>query len=237
MRLTARMLNFESRDHSRSVWMIAAGHRRCGSSRRTRRARRCAGSARRSGDRSPIAPRPNTRAFGHDHGGCRRDPASARRDFRPRCHAHAARPRAARKHSRFCCSAASPSHDHAAPASRPDQRHRRCTPAIARPYGPRPTSMHATTPMRSEGVSRGLLAVGRARVRGAAAAAAATVASQAHPMTSQQHQRDNNKGQLGGSPPRPVRQQPDAGVEPNNSPIGCGMQRLVGHQRKPVESN
>jgi hypothetical protein len=54
-------------------------------------------------------------------------------------------------------------------------------------------------------------------------------------MTSQ-HQRDNNEGQLGDSLARPVRQQPDVGVEPNNGPKGCVMQRLVGHQRKPVGS-
>src|SRR5258707_15290016 len=79
--------------------------------------------------------------------------------------------------------------------------------------------------MRSEGELR---ACSRSVVR--VRRAAATVASQANPspneMTSQQHQRDNNEGQLGDSPPRPVRQQPDVGVEPNNSPIGCAMQRL-----------
>ena len=56
-------------------------------------------------------------------------------------------------------------------------------------------------------------------------------------MTSQ-HQRDNNEGQRGitGSHPRPARQQPDMGniVDRGpNSPIGCAMQRLVGHQRRP----
>ena len=91
--------------------------------------------------------------------------------------------------------------------------------------------------MRSEGVLR---ACSRSVVWVRGAAAAATVASQANPspneMTSQQHQRDNNEGQLGDSPPRPVRQQPVVGVEPNNGPKGCAMQQLVGYQRKPVGS-
>jgi hypothetical protein len=86
-------------------------------------------------------------------------------------------------------------------------------------------------PTRSEGVLR---ACSRSvvRVRGAAA----TVASRANEMTSQQHQRDNNEGQRGDSPQRPVRQQPDVWVEANNSPQGCAMQRLVGYQSKPEGS-
>ena len=66
----------------------------------------------------------------------------------------------------------------------------------------------------------------------------AAVASQTNPspnnnrMTSQQQQ-DNSEGQRGDGHPRPARQQPDV-VGPNNSPKGCAMQRLVGHQRKPV---
>jgi len=61
-------------------------------------------------------------------------------------------------------------------------------------------------------------------------------ASRANEMTSQQHQRDNNEGQRGDGPPRPVRQQPDVWVEANNSPQGCAMQRLVGYQSKPEGS-
>jgi hypothetical protein len=60
------------------------------------------------------------------------------------------------------------------------------------------------------------------------------------PMISQ-HQRDNNEGQRrdDGEPPK-VNQTSQTwaniGVEGPNSPKGCGMQRLMGHQRKPVES-
>jgi hypothetical protein len=53
-------------------------------------------------------------------------------------------------------------------------------------------------------------------------------------MTSQ-HRQDNREGQRGDGHARPARQQPDV-VGPNNSPKGCAMQLLVGHQRKPVGS-
>ena len=54
-------------------------------------------------------------------------------------------------------------------------------------------------------------------------------------MTSQ-HQRDNNEGQRGddGRPPKAIQTAPGLGVDGSNSSTGCTMQRLVGHQRRPV---
>jgi hypothetical protein len=49
-------------------------------------------------------------------------------------------------------------------------------------------------------------------------------------MTSER-ERNDNETQRGDSLPGPVCQQPD-----KNSPIGCSMQQLVGHQRKSIGS-
>ena len=57
-----------------------------------------------------------------------------------------------------------------------------------------------------------------------------------------QHQRDNNEGQRGddGEPPKAnqttARHEVTLGIDGPNSPKGCNMQRLVGHQRRPVGS-
>ena len=55
-------------------------------------------------------------------------------------------------------------------------------------------------------------------------------------MINQKHARKTDEGQLSDSSPRPVRQKPDVGLEPNNRPIACAMQRLMGHQSKPPAS-
>jgi len=61
-------------------------------------------------------------------------------------------------------------------------------------------------------------------------------------MTSQ-HQRDDSEGQRGddGQPSKASPTAADRGATMgmdglNDSPQGCAMQRLVGHQRKPVGS-
>ena len=78
--------------------------------------------------------------------------------------------------------------------------------------------------MRSERVLR---ACSRSVVRVRGAAAAATVASQANESPNENDQPTTparcQRGQLGDSSPRPVRQQPDVWVEANNSPQGCAI--------------
>jgi hypothetical protein len=52
-------------------------------------------------------------------------------------------------------------------------------------------------------------------------------------MISKKSQRDTNEDQLGD---KPNTQQSDVSVKADNSPQACAMQRLVGHQNKPVRS-
>ena len=62
---------------------------------------------------------------------------------------------------------------------------------------------------------------------------------QQRPADDSQHQRDNNEGQRrdDGEPPKvnlTSQTWASIGVEGPNSPKGCSMQRLVGHQRRPL---